>query len=411
MKRHEYKKTKIILPNGEESSIEIVWNDLYKTYQYYVDGALMSEPKDYNDALSDLDDEGLDKYIPIESDTLGYTESGKPVEFSQDQEVYSKGFTKQDHTDAAAIFYKLKNALIYKHGEIARNIVNKAIDYHSDRMKKYEKGGLVENNDKISKLEKQIEEYEKDRDQLKKTLANPKLDSAKKEMFEKTLNKIGQNIAFAKHEIINIKEAERKKKSSEKPGKANDIIPPKIQTIMKKYEKSEPTHASLTKMKKEMEKQGYTFDFDADLEPYDLREMKKVASAKEVSKLEKVIEDENTSPEEKERYKKILDKVEGKGVAAVLPTKEAQKEHASVPGCDELIDKFKKNKEARLKQAEKKQKDHRQSDTKLRDDADKKVTEIVNKLKKLSIKNKVSPNVKKDLMKILEAAKSHVKNT
>lgn len=83
----------------------------------------------------------------------------------------------------------------------------------------------------------------------------------------------------------------------------------------------------------------------------------------------------------------------------------------AIPDCDELVAKYKKNKKERLERQFKKVKDHRAPDTKLRDEADKKVTAIINNLKKLSIKNKVSGKVRKDILTILKQGIKHAEKS
>ncbi len=173
-----------------------------------------------------------------------------------------------------------------------------------------------------------------------------------------------------------------------------------------------------------------------------------MASKAEIEKLRKIINDDRTSPEEKIRFQAILDKIENKNTTppvvepvpevavvekddSVLleapeqikevkvkkprkkrspnknPAKKAPK--TVVPDCDELVSKYKQDKVARLKRQAKRKTDHRKPDTKLRDQIDKKLTEMLNNVIKLSKKRKLSPQVKKDVLSILKSGITHVK--
>lgn len=128
---------------------------------------------------------------------------------------------------------------------------------------------------------------------------------------------------------------------------------------------------------------------------------------KELNHLKKVIADPRTGEEEKKRFQSIVDRIEGK----YKTTETAESNIKSIPDCDELVKGFKAKKKAMLERKFKKEKDHRAPDTKLRDDADKKITAIINNLKKLSIKNKVSGKVRKDILTILKSGINHVNKT
>ncbi len=81
---------------------------------------------------------------------------------------------------------------------------------------------------------------------------------------------------------------------------------------------------------------------------------------------------------------------------------------AGLPSCDELIEKFKVAKKARLERQKLRKDDSRKPDTKLRDEADKKMTDIINKIIKLSKKDQLSKRVKKDVLEILREGITHV---
>ncbi len=149
---------------------------------------------------------------------------------------------------------------------------------------------------------------------------------------------------------------------------------------------------------------------------------------KEIAQLKKIINDPKTTEEEKKRFQAIVDKIEGqpapeekvtkatevKTIKPAAPKKKkavaqstyvGKKDH---PSCDELLVKFKEAKKARLIRQKARKDDTRKPETKLRDQADKQVSDIVNKLMKLSKKNQLSGRVKKDVMEILREGISHV---
>jgi len=82
--------------------------------------------------------------------------------------------------------------------------------------------------------------------------------------------------------------------------------------------------------------------------------------------------------------------------------KKAPETKKETPSCDELIDKFKVAKKARLERQKNKVEDTRKPETKLKDDAQKKVSSILDNIMKLSKKNKLSKRVKKDILAILK---------
>lgn len=157
---------------------------------------------------------------------------------------------------------------------------------------------------------------------------------------------------------------------------------------------------------------------------------------KDIQKLEKVIADPKTSQEQKERFQKILDKIkEDEGMVPAKPaedapaptettvaktdkpkkvkkkkepTPDASAPKVATPSCDELIEKFKAAKKARLERQKARKEDTRKPDTKLRDEADKKITDTINKIMKLSKKGQLSKRVKKDVLEILREGVSHI---
>jgi len=159
----------------------------------------------------------------------------------------------------------------------------------------------------------------------------------------------------------------------------------------------------------------------------------KAKAQKELNHLKKVIAYPRTGEEEKKRFQSIVDRIEGKykttetaepvsepmtvnakrshhkkkDVSEWKENGDAESNIKSIPDCDELVKGFKAKKKAMLERKFKKEKDHRAPDTKLRDDADKKITAIINNLKKLSIKNKVSGKVRKDILTILKQGIKH----
>ena len=128
----------------------------------------------------------------------------------------------------------------------------------------------------------------------------------------------------------------------------------------------------------------------------------------------------NAKPEYIELYKKHPDKFLNPDNFEELKPKRSHKKKAStgpekpvsapagLPSCDELIEKFKVAKKARLERQKLRKDDSRKPDTKLRDEADKKMTDIINKIIKLSKKDQLSKRVKKDVLEILREGITHV---
>jgi hypothetical protein len=146
------------------------------------------------------------------------------------------------------------------------------------------------------------------------------------------------------------------------------------------------------------------------------------AKEKEIENMKATIADSRTSPEERVMFEKALAKMQGPTVDNVItkkkrkvvetkaPTetdepkddKKAPETKKETPSCDELIDKFKVAKKARLERQKNKVKDIRKPETKLKDDAQKKVSSILDNIIKLSKKNKLSKRVRKDILAILK---------
>ncbi len=162
---------------------------------------------------------------------------------------------------------------------------------------------------------------------------------------------------------------------------------------------------------------------------------------KELDQLKKIIADPRTGEEEKKRFQSIVDKIEGvkpepavavqvkeeepiiapkkrshhkkKPIEPIVSTvvnepKIEEKNKRAIPDCDTLIEGFKANKKARLERQAKKEKDHRSAGTKLIEEADKKVTAIINNIIKLSKKKQLSSKARKDILTILKQGINHV---
>lgn len=78
------------------------------------------------------------------------------------------------------------------------------------------------------------------------------------------------------------------------------------------------------------------------------------------------------------------------------------------PDCDTLIESYKANKKARLARQAGKKADTRTPEKKFIDTADKKVTSIINNIKKMSKKKQLSKKTRKDLLTILNGGISHI---
>lgn len=224
----------------------------------------------------------------------------------------------------------------------------------------------------------------KELDQLKAIILDPKTSEEEKKRFQIILDRIeGKTEPASK---------DSKQAFSELIGKTIDKIggSSKVGTIL-----------SIEKIEKDNIKVTYNTGPEGSMEiteSFTDSEMEKLSKGEKISK-------ENVSYQVLGIAKKRSHHKKKGVVVAPEPNLKA------IPDCDELVAKYKERKKTNLKRKLNLKKDHRAPDTKLRDEADKKVTAIINNLKKLSIKNKVSGKVKKDILTILKAGINHVNKT
>lgn len=217
---------------------------------------------------------------------------------------------------------------------------------------------------------------------LQKVIANPKTNPEQKERFQKILDKMMEDEGMAVTKIEDEPTAladspeskpEKPKRSHKKKIKGNIIGHTKSNKSV--YSDVPPDEYS----------KGFTIQDhkDAALIHYESKE-KRIENEGEIAR--------------KDADRKVGyhdDKSKG-----------AQK--TATPTCDELIDKFKAAKKARLERQKARKDDTRKPDTRLRDEADKKMTDIINKIMKLSKKDQLSKRVKKDVLDILKEGVSHI---